>query len=94
MEKEKDAVLLSKEDLDKLDFAQTRFRVLGEIIHNLFKCCFSDKAMTFIDEEWSMRDWFIDNYDLTSGVLWEASCTIEEQCDIAESILTHLNKVE
>ena len=92
MEKEKEdtVILISKEELEKLEDANTRVRVLGEILHNLFINSFSDRAVVFLGNEAKMHDFIVSSYDLTSGILWETSNTIEEQADQIDNILTEL----
>lgn len=93
MEKEKKedtVILISKEELEKLENATMRVRVLGEILHNLFTNSFSDRAVVFLGNEAKMHDFIISSYDLTSGILWEAANTIEEQADQIDNILTEL----
>ena len=93
MEKEKKedtVILISKEELEKLEDANMRVRILGEILHNLFTNSFSDRAVVFLGNESKMHDFIISSYDLTSGILWEAANTIEEQADQIDNILTEL----
>lgn len=91
-ENKETVVLMSKEEIDKLENATMRVRVLGEILHNLFTNSFSDRAVVFLGNESKMYDFIVSSYDLTSGILWEAANTIEEQTDLIDNILLELKQ--
>ena len=86
------ASFMSKEEIDKLENATMRVRVLGEILHNLLTISFSDSAVVFLGNESKMHDFIVNSYDLTSGILWEAANTIEEQTDLIDNILLELKQ--
>ena len=89
-ENKETVVLMSKEEIDKLENAT--MRVLGEILHNLLTISFSDSAVVFLGNESKMHDFIVNSYDLTSGILWEAANTIEEQTDLIDNILLELKQ--
>lgn len=91
-ENKETVVLMSEEEIDKLENATMRVRVLGEILHNLFTNSFSDRAVVFLGNESKMHDFIVSSYDLTSGILWEAANTIEEQTDLIDNILLELKQ--